>query len=124
MSVQVRLEEGVRRAWLTVLPKPQTATVAETVLRLTNQRPVLGSWDWIIDIRNPHAQATEEELDLIAKAFNSVTSCQSYIIFISEDPATYARCAILAQKFINRRHLVAKGTVDATRLLPFTMHSI
>lgn len=124
MCIQVRLEEGLRRAWLTVLPEPETSTVAATVLRLTAKRPALGGWDWIIDTRNPHAQATPEELDCIAGAFNAMTSQQSYTIFISNDPATYDRCALLAQKFLNRRHLVAQSEAEARGLLPLTMHSI
>ena len=124
MSIQVKLDEGLRRAWVTVLPEPQTTTVAETVLRLTQRRPALGSWDWIIDTRNPHAQATPEEIDGIAAAFNAVTSKQSYTIFISHDPATYGRCALLSRKFSDRRHLVARTVAEASSLLPYSMHSI
>ena len=124
MSIEVRLDEGLRRAWVTVLPVPETNTVADTVLRLTAQRPVLGSWDWIFDVRNTHAQATPEEIDSIAAAFNSVTSKQSYTIFVSHDPATYDRCALLGRKFLHRRHLVARSVAEARRLLPQSMHSI
>lgn len=124
MSIQVKLEEGLRRAWVTVLPEPETTTVAATVLRLTEQRPALGGWDWVIDTRNPHAQATPEEIDSIAAAFNAVTSRQSYTIFISHDPATYDRCAVLGRKFRDRRHLVARSVAEARSLLPHSMHSI
>lgn len=124
MSVHVKLEEGLKRAWLTVLPEPQTTTVAATILQLTKQRPILGSWDWIIDIREPHAQATSEELDNIASAFNAVTSKQSYTIFVSNDPSAHDRCALLAQKFLYRRHLVAHSAAEAMALLPKMMHSI
>ena len=124
MCIRVKLDEGLRRAWVTVLPEPQTTTVAETVLRATSQRPILGSWDWIIDTRNPHAQATPEEIDSIAAAFNAVTSKQSYTIFISYDPGTYDRCALLARKFHHRRHLVARSVAEAKGLLPLSMRSI
>ena len=124
MSVHVKLEEGLKRAWLTVLPEPQATTVAATILQLTTLRPALGSWDWIIDIRKPHAQATSEELDTIAAAFNAVTSEQSYTIFVSNDPSAHDRCALLAQKFLYRRHLVAQSAADAKALLPKMMHSI
>ena len=122
--MSVKLEEGLRRAWIKVLAEPETTTVAETVLKLTGQRPVLGSWDWIIDIRNPHAQATPEEIESIAQAFNAVTSEQSYTIFISRDPGTYDRCALMGRKFVRRRHLVARTETEALNLLPQTMHSI
>ncbi|WP_156376874.1 MULTISPECIES: hypothetical protein [unclassified Brevundimonas] len=124
MSIQVKLDEGLCRAWVTVLPEPQTSTVAETVLQLTDQRPVLGSWDWIIDIRNPHAQATPEEIESISAAFNAVTSQQSYTIFISHDPATYDRCALMARTFLRRRHLVARSVAEAKALLPMSVHRI
>ena len=124
MSVQVNLHEGLKRDWVTALPEPQTATVAATILQLTKQRPTLGGWDWIIDIREPHAEATAEELDSIAAAFNAFTVSQSYTIFVSTDPATHDRCELLAQKFLNRRHLVAQSIAEARCLLPVTMHSI
>ena len=124
MSVQIKIDENLHRVWLTALPEPQTATVAETVLRLTRQRPILGNWDWIIDTRNPHAQATPDEIDEIATAFNTVKSEQSYTIFVSTDPATYDRCAVMGRKFLGRRHLVARSPGDALGLLPHSMHSI
>lgn len=124
MSTRVKLDENLQRVVVTVLPEPQTVTVAETVLRLTNQRPGLGGWDWIIDIRNPHDKATPEELDLIAAAFNAARSRQSYTVFVSDDPVTYDRCALMELKFLNRRHLVAKTLPQALALLPWTMPSI
>lgn len=124
MSIRIKLDEALRRAWVTVLPEPQTATVAETVLQLTKQRPVLGSWDWIIDTRNPHELATHEEIDRIATAFNAVRTRQGYTIFISHDSATYDRCAILGRKFLDRRHLVVRSVAEAERLLPENLHSI
>lgn len=87
MSV-VNHHEGLKRAWGTVLPAPQTATVVATILRLTNQRPTLGAWNWIIDIREPYAQATAEELERLGAVFNAFTVPQSYTIFASNDPAT------------------------------------
>lgn len=124
MTIQVKLDEGLRRAWITVLPEQETTTVAETVLRLTEQRPVLGSWDWIIDTRHPHTAATPAEIDSIAAAFNAATTKQSYTIFISHDPATYGRCALLGRKFLLRRHLVARSLAEATSLLPYEMPSV
>lgn len=124
MNAQVKMDEGLCRVWVTVLPEPETATVAETVLRVTKQRPVLGRWDWIIDIRNPHARATPEEFDSIAAAFNAVTSHQCCTIFISHDPTTYERCALLDRKFRHRRHLVARSVAEATSLLPDGLRSI
>ena len=110
--------------WVIAVVTPPTVTVAETVLRLTKQRPALGSWDWIFDIREPHEKATADELDQIARAFNAAWSKQSYTIFVSDDPATYDRCAVMALKFLDRRHLVAKTMAEAKALLPWTMPSI
>lgn len=124
MSTRVTLDESLQRVVVTVLPDPPGDTVAETVLRLTSPRPELGGWDWIIDIRNPHDKATPEELDLIAAAFNAARSRQSYTIFVSEDPATYDRCALMELKFLNRWHLVAKTPAQAMALLPWTMPTI
>ncbi|GAA0870763.1 hypothetical protein GCM10009116_26000 [Brevundimonas basaltis] len=124
MSIDVKLNEGLRRASVTVLPGPQTKTVADAVLGLTTKRPALGGWDWIIDIRNPHVQATLEEIESIAAAFNAATSQQSYTIFISNDPGTYDRCALLGPKFVRRRHLVATSMAEALSLLPINMQSI
>ena len=124
MCIRVKLDEGLQRAWITVLPEPQTTTVAETIVRLTKQRPALGGWDWIIDVRNPHAQATPEEIETIAAAFNAATSKQSYTIFISDDPATYDRCALLGRRFHYRAHLVARNGAQANSLLPETIRAI
>lgn len=124
MCIRVKLDEGLYRAWVTVLPEPQTSTVAETIVRLTSQRPALGGWDWIIDTRNPHAQATPEEIETIAAAFNAATSKQSYTIFISNDPGTYERCAVLGRKFQHRHHLVARSVAQATSLLPDAIRAI
>lgn len=124
MTTQYSLNQSLKRAVVTVMPGPQSTTVAETVLRLTKQRPELGSWDWIFDIRAPHEKATPEELDQIARAFNTARNKQSYTIFVSDDPATYDRCAMLELKFLDRRHLVAKTMAQAEALLPWTMASI
>ena len=124
MSIEVKLEESLRRAWVTVLPEPQTTTVAEVVLRLTKQRPGMGGWDWIIDVRNPHVRATPDEIDCMAAAFNAATSEQSFTIFISNDPATYGRCAIMGRKFVKRRHLMVASVAEAKSLLPLAMQSI
>ena len=124
MTTQFSLDESLKRAVVTVMPGLQTTTVAETVLRLTKQRPALGGWDWIFDIRAPHEKATADELDQIARAFNAAWSKQSYTIFVSDDPATYDRCAVMALKFLDRRHLVAKTMAEAKALLPWTMPSI
>lgn len=124
MCIRVKLDEGLHRAWVTVLPEPQTSTVAETIVRLTNQRPALGGWDWIIDTRHPHAQATPEEIETIAAAFNAATSKQSYTIFISNDRGTYERCAVLGRKFHHRHHLVARSVAQANSLLPDAIRAI
>lgn len=124
MSTHAFIDESLQRVFVAVLPEPPSETVAETVLRLTGKRPELGGWDWIIDIRNPHEKATLEELDLIAEAFNAARSRQGYTVFVSEDPATYARCALMELKFLDRRHLVAKSPAQALALLPWTMAAI
>lgn len=124
MSTRVTMDESLKRVFVTVLSTPPSDTVAETVLRLTNQRPELGGWDWTIDIRNPHDKATTEQLDQIAAAFNAARSRQSYTIFISDDPATYDRCALMELKFLNRRHLVANSPSQALALLPRNMPTI
>lgn len=124
MSTQVKLDEGLRRVVITALPLPQTTTVAETILRLIERRPELGGWDWIIDIRNPHEKATPEELGQIAAAFNAARSKQSFTVFVSDDPATYDRCALMELKFLDRCHLVAKTMAEAHALIPRTLPSI
>ena len=108
-----------------MLRTPQPIKVAKTVLRPTSQRPEFGGWDWIIGTRTPFEQATPQELDQIAAAFNFARSKQSYTIFISHDvSATSKRCAQLDLKFLNRRHLVTKTLTDAKALSPRTMRSI
>lgn len=125
MSIQVNLDEGLRQVVVTVQRAPQPTKVAESVLRLTSQRPELGGWDWIIDTRNPFEQATPQELDEIASAFNAARSKQSYTIFVSHDVAgTSERCGQLDLKFLDRRHLVAKTLTEAKHLIPRTMRSI
>ncbi len=121
MSPRVTLNESLKRAVVTVLPRLQTTTVAETILRLTEQRPELGSWDWIIDIRAPHEKATADELDQISQAFNAAWSKQSYTVFISDDPTTHDRCALMDTKFNDRRNLVAKTMAEAEALIPRSM---
>lgn len=125
MPIQLELDEGLRRVLITVLRASQPTKVSETVLRLTAQRPELGGWDWIIDIRNPFEQANPQELEQIAAAFNAARSKQSYTIFISNDgAATSERCLQLDVKFLNRRHLVAKTLTEARHLIPRTLRSI
>lgn len=124
MTTKTQLDNTRRRVLVTVTLQPQTETVAETVLRLLAGRPELGGWDWILDIRNPHQQATADELDEIAAAFNARTSKQAYTVFVSRDPATYDRCALLGPKFHHRCHLVARDVAEAETLLPQTMQFI
>lgn len=124
MSTRFELEDGLRRVLVTVLPRPQTRTVAQTILKLTESRPELGGWDWIIDIRQPHQQATSEELERIAAAFNAARSKQSYTVFISEDPATQVRCDQIGLKFLDRCHLVARTPAEARALIPTAMQGV
>jgi hypothetical protein len=121
MSIQVKLDEGLRRVFISVPRARRPTKVADTVLRLTRHRRELGSWDWVIDTRNPFEPATPEEIDRIAAAFNAVHSRQSYTIFISLNPATNDRCTELDLKFQNRRHLVARTLTEAKALIPDTV---
>ncbi|WP_339933446.1 hypothetical protein [uncultured Brevundimonas sp.] len=121
MSTRFKLDEGRKRIIVTVLPQPRTTTVADTVISLLEQRAEVGAWDWIFDIRVPHAKATPDELDRIAAAFNAVRSKQSYTIFVSDDPIAHERCRIMDTKFLDRRHLVASTMRAATALIPRTM---
>ena len=118
MCIEMIIDENYYRVWLSVLPVPQTTTVAETVLRLTTRRPELGSWDWIIDIRAPHEKATLDEVDHIATAFNAARSKQSYTIFITDDPLAPERCAFMDTKFVHRRNMFARTPAGAVSLLP------
>lgn len=124
MTTKVSINERSHRILVTVLPMPQTYTVADTVLDLIKKRPELGGWDWIFDIRNPHEKATLDEVGQIAAAFNSARSKQSFTIFVSNDPATYERCAMMETKFLDRCHLVADTVQLAEALLPRPMMSI
>lgn len=124
MSTTFKLDEGRQRVTVTVLPRPQTTTVAETVISLLEHRAEVGAWDWIFDIRAPHAKATSDELDRIAAAFNAVRSRQSYTIFISDDPVARERCRIMDTKFLDRRHLVAGTMRAATALIPRTLATV
>jgi len=122
MSTEVKLDEARRRVLVTVLPGPETTTVADTALSLTRDRPALGAWDWVIDTRNPHTKATLEEVEAIAAAFNAVGGDKGHTIFVSHDPVTYQRCALMQRKFNGRRHLVARSPLEAERLLPLPPH--
>ena len=98
--------------------------MAATILGLLDRRPNIASWDWIIDVRCAHQQATPSEIDQIAAAFNAATSQQGFVIYVSEDPASYNRCAMIAPKFRNRCFLVAHTVSSAKSLLPRHMPSI
>jgi hypothetical protein len=100
------------------------ATVAATILDLLDRRTNIAGWDWIIDVRCAHQQATPSEIDQIATAFNAATSRQSFVIYVSEDPASQHRCSMIAPKFRNRCFLVADTLSSAKSLLPRTMQSI
>lgn len=121
MSTQFNLDERLRRVIVTVMPGPQTTTVAKTVVSLVERRPELRSWDWIIDLRNPHEKAAPEELERIAAAFNGARNRRSYTVFVSDDPAIYGRCALMERTLPDRRHIVAKTMAGAHALLPWTM---
>lgn len=121
MTTKTQIDEARRRVLVSVAAQPQTETMADTILRLLGKRPELGGWDWVLDIRNPHEKASAEELEQIAAAFNAQTSRQSYTIFVSHDPMTYDRCALLGAKFRHRCHLVARDLAEAQRLLPQNM---
>lgn len=124
MPTKYALNESLRRVVVTVTPDHPTTSVAQTVLELIRHRPLLGSWDWIFDIREPHQKASAEQLHEIAQAFNSVRSKESYTIFISADPATYDRCVLMDLKFLDRRHLVAGTMEEAEQLIPRVLPTI
>ncbi|WP_426042592.1 hypothetical protein [Brevundimonas sp. TWP2-3-4b1] len=98
--------------------------MAATIIDLLDRRPKVASWDWIIDVRCAHQKATTSEIDQIATAFNAATSRQGFVIYVSEDPASHERCAMIAPKFRNRCFLVARTLIAARSLLPRTMPSI
>ena len=95
--------------------------MAATLLTLIGRRPNIAGWDWIIDVRCAHQQATPSEIEQIAAAFNGATSSQGFVIYVSEDPASHDRCAMIAPKFRNRCFLVAQTLSSAKSLLPRTI---
>ena len=108
MTTSTQIFERLRRVVVAVTAAPETETVGQTVLRLLKARPELGGWDWVLDIRNPHEKAPMAELEQIASAFNERTSTMAYTVFVSSDPGTYDRCALLGARFQRRCHLVAR----------------
>lgn len=118
MSVDIKLFRGLRRVWLTVLAEPQTTTVAETAVRLVKEHPAVAGWDWVVDIRNPHAKATPKEMDSIVSEFSSKGEEGGFTIFVSNDTSTYDLCALLGRKFPHRRYLAARSGAEAEALLP------
>ncbi|MGQ3040094.1 MAG: hypothetical protein ACT6TH_03190 [Brevundimonas sp.] len=123
MGAVVSLAEAERRVVVTATTQPG-ATVAATILDWLARRPAIAGWDWIIDVRCAHLQATPMEIDQIATAFNAATSSQAFVIYVSEDPATHERCAQIAPKFRNRCFLVARTLTSAKSLLPRIMQII
>lgn len=121
MSIDIKLDRGIRRVWLTVLAEPQTTTVAETTVQLVKQHPAVASWDWIIDIRNPHAKATPKEMDSVFSAFSAKGEEGHFTIFVSNDTSAYDLCALLGRKFPHRRYLAARSRAEAEALLPQRM---
>nr|WP_295236699.1 hypothetical protein [uncultured Brevundimonas sp.] len=109
---------------ITAKTADRTPTVAETVLQIIGRRPDLGRWDWIFDLREPHEKATTEQLDQIAQVFNAVRGERSYTVFVSRDPETYARCALMDLKFLDRRHIVAPTMAEAEALIPRVVPSV
>jgi len=124
MTTSTQISERLRRVVVAVTAAPETETVGQTVLRLLKARPELGGWDWVLDIRNPHEKAPLEELEQIAAAFNQRTTTMAYTVFVSTDPATYDRCALLGARFQRRCHLVARDMAEVERLLPQAMSFI
>ena len=118
MSVNVQLIRGMRRVWLTVLAEPQTTTVAETAVQLVKQHPAVASWDWVIDLRNPHAKGTPKDMDSIVSAFSAEGDEVGFTIFVSNDTSAYDLCAVLGRKFPHRRYLAARSRAEAEALLP------
>ncbi|HZV84195.1 MAG TPA: hypothetical protein VFF48_04330, partial [Brevundimonas sp.] len=97
---------------------------AQLRTRLKQAKHGLGGWDWVLDIRNPHEKASMAELEQIASAFNERTSTTAYTVFVSSDPVTYDRCALLGARFQRRCHLVARDMAEVERLLPQAMSFI
>ncbi|HZV83665.1 MAG TPA: hypothetical protein VFF48_01650 [Brevundimonas sp.] len=124
MTTSTHISERLRRVVVAVKACAETETVGQTVLRLLKARPELGGWDWVLDIRNPHEKASLEELEEIASAFNERTSTMAYTVFVSSDPGTYDRCALLGARFQRRCHLVARDMAEVERLLPQAMSFI
>lgn len=118
MSVDIKLERGVRRVWLTVLAEPPTTTVAETAVQLVKQHPAVAGWDWIIDLRISHAKATPKEMDSIVSAFSAKDGEGCFTIFVSNDTSAYDLCALLGRNLPHRRYLAARSRAEAKALLP------
>ncbi|WP_284876977.1 hypothetical protein [Brevundimonas sp. MEB006b] len=121
---QYNIDENRRRIVITAKTADRTPTVAETVLQIIGRRPDLGRWEWIFDIREPHEKATTEQLDQITEVFNVVCGEHSCTIFVSSDPETYARCALMDLKFIDRRHIVAPTMKEGEALIPRVVPSV
>ncbi|WP_426051726.1 hypothetical protein [Brevundimonas sp. SL161] len=123
MAAVISIVESGRYVIAAASPQPGI-TVAATILDLLDRRPKIAGWDWIIDVRCAYQQATPSEIDQIAAAFNRATSRQGFVIYVSEDPASHDRCAMIAPKFRNRCFLVAHTLSSAKLLLPRIMPSI
>ena len=124
MSIQTKLDERLSRAFVTVMPDTQTATVVSVILQLVKRRPTLVNWDWIIDLREPSLASTADELSELVALFDTTTGDTRSTIFISTDAALYDWCARLSRMVRNRRHLVVSAIADAIRLLPAPTPSI
>ena len=118
MSVDIKLDRGIRRVWLAVLAEPQTITVAETAVQLVKQHPAVANWDWIIDVRNPHAKASPKEMDSIVSAFSMKGDEGGFTIFVTKDTSVYDLCAQLGRNFLHRRYLAVGSLAEAEALLP------
>ena len=123
MGAVVSFVEAERSVVVTATAQPG-ATLAATILDWLVRRPAIAGWDWIIDVRCAHVQATPPEIDQIATAFNAATSRQAFVIYVSEEAATHERCSLIAPKFRNRCFLVARTLTSAKSLLPKTMQVI
>jgi hypothetical protein len=123
MGAEASIIEAKKYVIVAASPEPGE-TVAATILDRVRRRPEIAGWDWIIDVRCAHQQATASEIGEIAEAFNRASSRQGFVIYVSEDDASHERCTMIAPKFRNRCFLVARDLPAAKLLLPLPIPMI
>lgn len=116
MPVTLELDEPKRRVLALIEPDHDGIPLTDRLAEVVEQRPNLGGWDWIVEVRGKLPKAVPWNLERLVSVFDCPASPADTVV-VSTDPIADAWARVLSSNFRVRRHWVMSSRAAARELL-------